>query len=186
MNNNIKDNILPRITWLFTDIYEKYDDFKDDILLNCGIENTTENINLISHIWKVLYREYCESNVMYDTIKLFKMDFYNLFEDNFEKIKKEISLVNKINKMKEDEINLINESISNNANNPNYEINEEDILKPIKYISNQVYSNLKGNKFVKYIQAIENIPPLRNQAIIDTFRKLFYNIYTGERYFYGK
>ena len=112
----------------------------------------------------------------------FKLDFANELENVWEKFKKRKELVEKIYKLSDDEILKINNTLSNQANNPNDA--PDDPTKPLNYISAQVYSQLNDNKLIGYLKAIETMPELKNKELINSFKWLFKSYIPNQVFIY--
>ena len=105
-----------------------------------------ETLNYFKYVYKILFRHYCNSNVQYLTPDEFKLDLANDLENVWAKFKKRKELVEKIYNLTDDEILKINNTLSNQANNPNDA--PDDPTQPLNYISAQVYSQLNDNKLI--------------------------------------
>lgn len=169
------------LTFLFKNIFKDYDSFKD-FLIEEEIYTADEYQEIHKWLFKVLFREYSDSSVMYDTINGFKADFANRYYDYFLRIKKTKDLIEKINNITDEELLIINESINNISNNDNSF--ESDIRKPLTYISSQNFSTATNNKLESYVKAINNMQTLQIKYILGVFRDLFIYIYNKEEYYY--
>ncbi|MBO7695184.1 MAG: hypothetical protein J6T10_21390 [Methanobrevibacter sp.] len=171
------------LTFFFKEIFETENDFLNFVIdYNVNSLNIADNLIYFKYVYKVLFRTYCNSNIQYLTPEEFKLDFANELENVWEKFKKRKELVEKIYKLSDDEILKINNTLSNQANNPNDA--PDDPTKPLNYISAQVYSQLNDNKLIGYLKAIETMPELKNKELINSFKWLFKSYIPNQVFIY--
>lgn len=145
------------LTFYFKEIFPTQNDFIT-FLNEFQVVDTTvaENLTFANYVYKILFRRYHNSNVQYDTPDDFKCDFANILEDNFAKYQRQISLIQSMQQLTEDEIITIGTALVNQANNPNTKPN--DPTQPLEYISAQAFTLTKDNKLLAYLRAIQSVP----------------------------
>lgn len=145
------------LTFYFKEIFPSLEEFQN-FLTEFQVVNITnaENLTFANYIYKILFRRYHNSNVQYDTPEDFKCDFANILEDNFAKYQRQISLIQSMQQLTEDEIITIGTALANQANNPNTKPN--DPTQPLEYISAQAFTLTKDNKLLAYLRAIQSVP----------------------------
>lgn len=174
------------ITFYFKDIFPTYDEF-DDFLNDFNIVSTVgagnaANLNFAQYLYKILFRRYHNSNVQYDTIEDFKLDFANVLEDCFAKYKQQMDILTKIHALTEKELITLNTALANNSLNPNTVV--DDPTEPLEYISAQAYSYTQDNKLNAFLRAMENIPGKLIDTMLRRCVNLFKTVLTNQIFIY--
>lgn len=159
----------------FKSIFPDYASFKSWLDNEQMITLSTIPETTYQYLFKVLFREYKNTDVMYYEVEQFQSDFANKIEDYIFKLNRTIELTKDIYELTEDEIKEGLSSIMNHAINPP-QLNADDPTKPLNYIDDQTFALNKNPKLQAYLSYINNLPMLQNEAIINYFRNLFNNI----------
>ena len=170
-------------TFYFEDIFEDYAAFKemtDGLELYESTDQIAENYN--QYLFDILYMRYAGNSINYDVPQYFVYAFGLRYKNLFEKYKKQLELIKKVEDLDEDEIALLTETISNGAYNPNDQ--PATAWAPINYVSQQNRSRLKNNKLVAYINAINAIPTKNIDGFLDAFIDLFTIFLPDYKYIY--
>lgn len=171
------------LTFYFKEIFPKEDDFIT-YLIEYDIVDVSGSENLIfaKYIYKVLFRQYCNSNIQYDTPDEFKCDLANILEDSFDEWKKQLDVAKKTQELTDDELLEVTTAISNSANNPNTKLpNPKDL---IEYVGAQVSSFSSNGKLVGYVTALSMIPTHMIGKILKDCGRLFKTIIPNQIFIY--
>ena len=172
------------LTFYFKEIFPTVEDFTNYLTEYEIVDiSNQENLTFASYIYKILFRRYANSNVQYDTIEDFKLDFANILEDNFLKYQQQINLIKQINQLSNEDIIAISTALANTSNNPNTAIT--DPTQPIEFISNQAFTIARDNKLQAYLRAIQSIPTQLIDSILMPCVNLFKTILPKTIYVYG-
>lgn len=146
------------LTFLFKEIFPTKEDFLNYLTEYNIVENLTsaDDENFANYIYKILYRRYANSNVQFDTIEDFKLNFANVLEDNFKKYKQQLRIIQKVQNLTDDELITISTALANQSNNPNTA--PDDPTKPLEFISAQAFTLARDNKLQAYLRAVNTIP----------------------------
>lgn len=160
------------LTFYFKTIFPSYEKFKE-FMTDFEVADLmdVENELFAKYIYKILFREYAHSNIQYDTPEDFKLDLAQIVEDNFDRYKKQVELIKKMQALTDEQILTLTKSLSNHANNPNSEPN--DPTKPLNFISAQTYSQITDNQLQGYLKALELIPTKRIKELVYQCKPLF-------------
>lgn len=160
------------ITFYFKNIFPAEADFTTFISgYNIADLSDAKNLTFAKYLYKIMYREFANSNIQYLTPDEFKLDLANYIEDYFEQYKKQIALADSIYQLTNDQLVLLNRALANSANNPNTEV--DDPTEPLAFISNQTYTQIKDNELQAYLRAISLIPSKRIREFLTKIRPLF-------------
>lgn len=174
------------ITLTFKDIFKDYSEFKnftDLFALYSQEEATAETFN--KHIYYTLKMRYGGCAVAYDTVEEFKAEFGIAYNQYFKLYLKKQDLLEKIYRLNEDDFILVNQSLNNLSNNPNY--NTTDAWEILNYTSIQNRSKSTSNKLQAYLLALRTLPDAQINAMIEAFDYLWLDILdTDTQYFYNK
>lgn len=170
-------------TILFRDIFPTYEDFaqfiKDEQIDSLALE---VDVAFAQFCYRILYREYMNSNIQYDTAEEFKADFANVFEEHFAQYKYQSQLIGEVQELTPADYELIGKRLQNYANNPN--TIPDDPTLPLSFISSQVYEQTTDNRLRAYLDAINKMPSTRQKEFISRFRSLFKSFYQTDYYYY--
>lgn len=163
------------LTFYFKDIFPTYTEFKT-FLQEFNVFNTTQTLDntFAEFVFKTLFRQFCNSNIQYDTPDDFKNDLANILEDNMLRYQKRLDLVKKAHALTDDELILLSKAIANTSVNPNTVV--DDPSEPIEYISTQASTYAKDNKLQAFLKAIELLPNQYIGELINKCKSLFKSI----------
>lgn len=171
------------LTFYFKDIFSNYSEFKS-YLTEYNIFNTTSALDntFAEFVFKTLFRQFCNSNIQYDTPDDFKNDLANILEDNMLRYQKRLDLVKKAHALTDDELILLSKAIANTSVNPNTVV--DDPSEPIEYISTQASTYAKDNKLQAFLKAIELLPNQYMGEMISKCKSLFKSIIPNQVFLY--
>lgn len=163
------------ITFYFKEIFPTFDTF-NEFMTEYEIINMEDptNLTFARYIFKLLFRQYHNSNVQYDTPEDFKCDLANILEDEFSKYQKQVALTENIYNLSQDELTIVSTALASSANNPN--IQQEDPTTWLSYVGAQAYTSTKNGKLQAYLLAIKNIPTKNVGALLTRCSGLFKQI----------
>lgn len=174
------------ITLAFKDIFKDYSEFKaftDKFKLYEEVEETAEAFN--KHIYYTLKMRYGGCAVAYDIVEEFKAEFGLAYNQYFKLYLKKQDILEKIYKLTEEDFILLNQSLNNLSNNPNYQTN--DAWEVLDYISIQNRSKSTSNKLQAYLLALRTLPDAQINAMLEAFDYLWLDILDSDtEYFYNK
>jgi len=153
-------------TFYFDEIFPNYNKWKEfsHQLFVVG-DNPTQDVESFDrYCYNVLYRQFAKQNIRYDRIELFLNALATLYEEKFQSFYREKKLLDKIYSLTFEELEVINDTLSNVANNPNTK--PTDALKPLEYVSAQTFSRITDNKLRAYLSALNNLPMLNIERFI--------------------
>lgn len=170
------------VTEFFKNIFPYADYFiqKASTYLPITLDELT-NINLI---YNILFNEYANCNVAYDTEDAFCRHFFLSLADEADVFIKKMELVDELRRMDINDLMSEMTSIANTAQNNN-EIVDSPLSEILPYISMQNTSTSKINKAVAISRAISLYRSQGIREFLDKFRKHFINIH-GEEFVFKK
>lgn len=145
----------------------------------------------LQYCYKLLSRYFWKANIRYSDVNSFCRALANVLEDRFYQFKKQKELIDKAYKLTDEDIEQIQESLQNVADNPNTV--PDDPRKPLQYISSQAFGFVKENRLKAYLRAINEMPNLRINEFIRgraeyadeiSFLDLFMNVQPNTDYLY--
>lgn len=153
-------------TMFFDEIFPTFNDWKEfsHQLAMIGDNPTSDIDNFDHYCYDLLYRQFAKQNIRYDRPELFLNALASVYEEKFRAFKRERDLLNKIYNITFDELEIINNTVSNIANNPNTK--PDDPTKPLQYVSAQTFTRITDNKLRAYMQALNNLPMLNIERFI--------------------
>lgn len=171
------------ITFYFKEIFPNFASF-NQYLKDFEVVDTTaaDNETLAKQIYKYLFRQFCNSNVQYDTPEDFKLSLANVIEDMFEKYKQQLALIQKVHNMTAEDLEIISRALANTSQNPNSA--PQDIEKPLEYITAQAYTVARTGRLQAYLQAINAMPTKLIGELILSCKKLFKQILPTQVFYY--
>lgn len=177
-------------TFYFNEIIPDYETWKANVE-QLGLIDYEDPIDARFDLfcYNLVSRQYHDVNVRYDSPFAFLGALLNVYLNKYNQFKKEKELIDEIYKLTLDDIELMNTTLSNMANNPNDEV--EDATRPLNYISAQTYQRLTDNRFKAYMTALNNIPTLNVFKFFKGtpeelgFEDLFMNVQPNLKYYYG-
>jgi len=170
-------------TFYFEDIFTSYEDFKE-FTDSLGIYEATDVVSeaFNQYLFNILYARYCGNSINYNVPQYFLYAFGLRYIDSFKKFKKQKELIDKINELTEEDLQVLTETISNGAFNPNDTPTE--YWKPLNYITNQSATRLNSPKLIAFINAVQAMPTQRIEEFTETFIDLFTLFMPTGKYIY--
>ena len=150
----------------FKDIYASFEDFKNDLTI-------IDNIDKI--LFNYIYNYYCNSNIRYETIDAFKRHFVMEYENESTRFKMQLSMMDKIYNLSEDDVIMIENGINNVANNDNSLV-ENPFKEIIKFITNQSTYQRNSNRFIALINYVNELKNKQIFDFLDNFKKHFLSV----------
>lgn len=172
-------------TFLFQEIFPNYSEFKkmtDDLQLYDQADSVSEAFN--QYLFNIIYLRWKGNSVNFSTKDEFKMSFAFVYSDVFAKYKMQKQLIDKIQKLSDEDLEILTDSISNGAYNPNTAPKKPFEL--LNFISSQNATRLKNSKLLAYLNAIRNAPTLNAREMTDAFEDLFLLIIPMNNYFFRR
>ncbi len=142
-----------KITYYFSDIFPTLDNFVSCIE-EYGIDISDPVFN--QFVYNVINLSYLKANIRYNEKEAFMAGLVNVLMNKYAKFKKEKELINSIYKLTLDEINVINDALTNQSENPN--TSPTNPLEPLNYVSSQTFQRISNNRLNAYLNAINNLP----------------------------
>ena len=144
-------------TFYFNDIFEKYDDWKS-VMSDNGIVDYNDSASALfdERCYNLIAWQFGKQNIRYSEPDAFISQLLLIYSEKFNKFKKEKEIIDKIYKLNDDELILVQELLTNMANNPNTEVS--DPKKPMQYISAQTYQSTNNSKLKSFLMALNNMP----------------------------
>ena len=144
-------------TFYFNDIFEKYDDWKS-VMSDNGIVDYTDSASALfdERCYNLIAWQFGKQNIRYSEPDAFISQLLLIYSEKFNKFKKEKEIIDKIYKLNDDELILVQELLTNMANNPNTEVS--DPKKPMQYISAQTYQSTNNSKLKSFLMALNTMP----------------------------
>lgn len=144
-------------TFYFNDIFENYDDWKS-VMGDNGIVDYTDSASALfdKRCYNLLTWQFGKQNVRYSEPDAFISQLLIIYSEKFNQFKKEKEIIDKIYKLTDNELFLVQELLTNMANNPNTEVS--DPKKPMQYISAQTYQSTNDSKLKSFLMALNNMP----------------------------
>lgn len=171
------------ITFYFKEIFPTFADFQGFMTTYEVVDMGSQiNVTFAQYIYKLLFRQYHNSNVQYATPEDFMCDLANILEDEFEKYQKQITLANQIYALTEDEITIASSALASSANNPN--LQQDDPTQWLSYVGAQAYTSTKNGKLQAYLLALKNIPTKSIGELLTRCSGLFKKIIPDQIFIY--
>lgn len=172
-------------TFKFEQCFKNYSEFKaltDDLELYAADDVVSESFN--KYFFSILYLRWKGNSISYQTIDEFKMAFAFVYTDIFKKYRMQKALIDKVYELSNEDIEILTESISNGAYNPNTAPKKPFEL--INFVSAQNATRLKNSKLAAYLGAIKNAPTLNAREMTDAFEELFMLIIPTHDYLFRR
>lgn len=179
------------LTWYFEDVIPDYETWVDIMNEDGTIVDYTKptEASFDKFCYNLLSRHFSHANIRYDEQSAFLLEFVNIYSTKFKHFLKQKEFIDNIYNLTMDEIIILEESLSNLANNPNDEVTNP--LEALNYISAQTYNQRKDGKLNKYVEALEKLPTLNTYSFINekikngmSFNDLFMQILPNGTYLY--
>lgn len=171
-------------TFTFKDLIPDFETF-NDLWESYMIEPMYLSVNEMERLYRILYNNYCNCSVAYDTpgafYRMFFLELYNCGEDYIIKM----NMIRELRQLSIDELVKEYETISNVANNDNEMIPSDNPLYHIvPYITTQSTSASKSNKANAIVKALSAYRDNKVKYFVDRFKYLFITIFGDNLYYY--
>lgn len=178
----IKINETFALTEFFKNIFPTFETFlqKANKYFPFALDDLT-NINMI---YNILFLEFCNCNVAYDTEDSFCRHFFVTLCDEADNFQIKMLMIDELRRMDVNELMDEMTTIANSAQNNN-EIIDSPLTEILPYISMQNTSTSKINKAVAISRALTLYRSQGVREFLDKFRKHFVNIH-GEEFVFKK
>lgn len=180
-------------TFFFEEIFPDYDTWQTFIQNNSDIVNWNDATQTAfdKYCFDLLFRHYYNCNIRYSVPSSFMQELLNVYQNKFKQFQKEKEIIDSMEQLKLDDLQLVQQTLTNMANNPNDEV--DDPLQPLNYISAQTINQVTSNKLKAYLEALNNIPSLKIYNFFKAqnkeemgFDDLFMNVQPLKKYLYYK
>lgn len=159
---------MSKITFYFTDCFVDFESFKSAI---ADYTSQAVDDDFLNKIYFKFCAKYAASNIIFTIKEMFIYQFCNIFDDEFSKFKRRYDINQKLKDITIDNIKILNETISNQAENPNYTPDTPD--KALSYITAQNAVFNKINDLDAYIRQLETLMTEGFEEFINKFKELF-------------
>lgn len=163
---------------LFPD-FETFGNLRDTYIANV----LSASIDEQQQIFKLLYNNFCNCSVAYDTPTAFYRHFFIEYQNSVDEYVNKLKLIKTIREMPLDDIYKELESINNMAHNDNAIVNNP-LSEIIPYISTQATSVSRGNKLTALHRAISIYRDNEVTQFLDRFKKLFLFLHGDKKYYF--
>lgn len=170
---------MSKITFYFTDCFSDFASFKTAIT---DYTNQVVDDGFLNKIYLKLCIKYAVSNIRFTIKEMFIYQFCSIFDDEFSKFKRRYDINQNLKNITIDNIKILNETISNQADNPNYTPDTPD--KALSYITAQNAVFNKINDLDAYIRQLETLMTEGFEEFINKFKELFVSFVDNEPVFY--
>lgn len=162
-------------TFVFKDLIPSFDKFLE-LYDNFMIEHINLDNDDLEKVYKILFNNYCNCSISYDTpnafYRMFFLEIFNSAEDYIIKL----NMVRKLRELTVDELVNEYETISNVANNDNVVVSEP-LKHIVPYITTQSSSASKGNKANAILRGLSAYRDNEVKYFVDKFQYLFITIF---------
>lgn len=168
MYNFTKTFVLKELIPSFDKFIELYDEYM--------IEQLYLDNEELEKVYKILFNNYCNCSIAYDTpnafYRMFFLEIFNSAEDYVIKL----NMVRKLRELTVDELVNEYETITNVANNDNAVVSEP-LKHIVPYITTQSSSASKGNKANAILRGLSAYRDNEVKYFVDKFQYLFITIF---------
>lgn len=162
-------------TFVFKDLIPSFDKFLE-LYDNHMIEHINLDDDDLYKVYKILFNNYCNCSIAYDTpnafYRMFFLEIFNSAEDYIIKL----NMVRKLRELTVDELVSEYETITNVANNDNAVVSEP-LKHIVPYITTQSSSASKGNKANAILRGLSAYRDNEVKYFVDKFQYLFLTIF---------
>lgn len=159
---------MSKITFYFTDVFSTFDEFKSAI-------NDYTNVVVDDDFLNNLYTKFCIkyqiSNIRFTIKEMFLYQFCSIFDNEFSKFKRRFDINEKMKKITLENIQILNEVISNYGENPNYE--NANAKEALTYITNQSATFTKLSELDAYLKQLDTLLTEGFEEFLNKFKELF-------------
>ena len=171
-------------TFSFKDLIPDFETFID-LYQSYMIEQLYLTLEEKERIYRILYNNYCNCSVAYDTpgafYRMFFLEVYNCAEDYITKM----NMIRQLRQLSIDELVKEYETISNVANNDNEMLQYDSPLYHIvPYITTQSTSASKSNKANAIMRALSAYRDNQVKYFVDRFKYMFITIFGDYNVYY--
>ena len=169
-------------TFMFKSLFPDFETFEQlrDTYITNGL---TASVDEQQQIFKLLYNNFCNCSVAYDTPTAFYRNFFIEYMNCVDEYVNKLKLIKVIREMPLDEVYKELESINNMAHNDNAIVNNP-LSEIIPYISSQATSISRGNKISALHRAISLYRDNEVTQFLDRFKKLFLFLHGDKKYYF--
>lgn len=162
-------------TFVFKELIPSFDKFLE-LYNNYMIEHINLDDDELEKVYKILFNNYCNCSISYDTpnafYRMFFLEIFNSAEDYIIKL----NMVKKLRELTVDELVSEYETITNVANNDNAVVSEP-LKHIVPYITTQSSSASKGNKANAILRGLSAYRDNEVKYFVDKFQYLFITIF---------
>lgn len=164
-------------TFVFKELIPSFDKFLE-LYNEYMIEQLYLDNEELEKVYKILFNNYCNCSIAYDTPNAFyRMFFLEIFNSADDYIIK-LDMIKKLRELTVDDLVREYETISNVANNDNEMITGDSPLYHIvPYITTQSSSASKGNKANAILRGLSAYRDNQVKYFVDKFQYLFLTIF---------
>lgn len=171
-------------TFLFKNLipdFESYKKYRDEYIPD--FIDLTENNQLF--LFRLIYNNFCNCSVAFDTPDSFYRNFYLKLWDVGESYISKLEKIKLLKSISIDELTTELESITNFAQNDN-ELNTAPLTDLLPYITNQTNSRSKLNKALAINRAIELYRENACFEFLNKFKNLFLTLHGNDVILYNR
>lgn len=162
-------------TFVFKELIPSFDKFLE-LYDKYMIEQLYLEDEDIEKVYKILFNNYCNCSIAYDTpntfYRMFFLEIFNSAEDYIIKL----NMIKKLRELTVDELVSEYETITNVANNDNAVVSEP-LKHIVPYITTQSSSTSKGNKANAILRGLSVYRDNEVKYFVDKFQYLFLTIF---------
>lgn len=162
-------------TFVFKELIPSFDKFLE-LYDEYMIERLYLDNEELEKVYKILFNNYCNCSIAYDTpnafYRMFFLEIFNSAEDYIIKL----NMIRKLRELTVDELVNEYETITNVANNDNAVVSEP-LKHIVPYITTQSSSASKGNKANAILRGLSAYRDNEVKYFVDKFKYLFLTIF---------
>lgn len=163
-------------TWKFSEVFEDMESYIT-FLSEYTTRKDTEITNFDLYIRNFFY----DSSICYDTKDAFKRHFGLTYSNLFQKFTRQESLLEKMYALTDEELFMINQSISSLATNDNSSV-EKPLDELTTFVTNQTGVKSIKDKLTSYMTALNNLIDKMIFESIEDFKKHFISVLYDDLY----
>ena len=169
-------------TFMFKTLFPDYEYFEQirDTYITGGLTATDAEQQ---QIFKLLYNNFCNCSVAYDTPCSFYRQFFIEYQNSVDEYVNKVKLIKLIREMPIDDVYKELESINNMAHNDNAIVNNP-LTEIIPYISTQTTNVTRANKITALHRAVTLYRDNEVTQFLDRFKKLFLFLHGDKKYYF--
>lgn len=169
-------------TFMFKTLFPDFETFVQirDTYITTGISASVDDQQ---QIFKLLYNNFCNCSVAYDTPTAFYRNFFIEYQNSVDEYVNKLKLIKVIREMPLDEVYKELESVNNMAHNDNAIVNNP-LTEIIPYISSQTTNITRGNKITALHRAVTLYRDNEVTQFLDRYKKLFLFLHGDKKYYF--